>query len=87
MREYDNRVENLQWVSKKENQIHAWINNRKKPLIGCNNPMAILNDDIVRKIRQEYIPYKNSYKKLAKKYNVGIASIGYAIRNQTWKHI
>lgn len=34
----DNRIENLEWCTNRENQIHAWKNNLIKRRYGINNP-------------------------------------------------
>jgi len=40
----DNRIENLEWVTKSENELHAYKNGLKKPLKGSLNPNAKLNE-------------------------------------------
>jgi hypothetical protein len=47
----DNRIENLEWVSQKENNRHAWKNGYLQPKIGQNNPAAKLSTRDVVKIK------------------------------------
>lgn len=50
-------------------------------------PRARLTDDIVRKIRAEYIPSVVSYRMLAEQYGVGTTAIQFVIQRKTWKHV
>lgn len=46
-----------------------------------------LNINIIKDIRSEYIPFKNGYKKLAKKYNICNTVIRDIIKGYYWKNI
>lgn len=48
---------------------------------------AKLNDDLVRKIRKEYIPGVFGTERLAKKYGVSQRAIYCLVTRQTWKHV
>lgn len=54
---------------------------------GSKHFNAKLTEDIVRSIRQEYIPNKIGYIKLAKKYNITVSHATLIIKNKIWKSI
>lgn len=72
----DNRVENLEWVTKAENEKHKILN-------GLHNTTK-LNTELVNQIRKEYKPRVVSTYTLAKKYNVSQAAIHQLLKNKTW---
>lgn len=37
----DNRIENLEWITNKENMRHSWDIGLRKPMIGKNNVMSL----------------------------------------------
>jgi hypothetical protein len=83
----DNRVENLEWVTAKENTEHAIKNKLFNP-VGSNNKRSKLNEIDVLNIRNETKNIKRyNRKKLAQKYNVSESIIKRIVINQTWKHV
>lgn len=81
----DNRIENLEWVTPKENAQHAYKLGLKKPQKGITNGGCKLTESQVLEIRS--LKGLKSYKEIAKMYNVGATAIG-RIQNKThWKHI
>lgn len=82
----DNRVDNLEWCTIKENNQHAidfGLNNSN----GENNPRCLITEEIALKIRHEAEKGDLFLKDLAKKYNVSISLIGAIKYRHTWKHI
>lgn len=78
---YDNRVSNLEWVSRHENMIHASINSyRNRELL------SPLNEDKVRLI-PILLKYGFSIKLIANLYSVGHITIRNIIQGKTWKHL
>jgi len=79
---HDNRVENLEWVTKSENQKHA----AKLGLINCKgsrNSQSKLTEDIV-------IAIFNSNKRtseLSKEYNITQSTICDISKGRSWTHI
>ncbi|MEB5899833.1 NUMOD4 domain-containing protein [Staphylococcus arlettae] len=88
----DNRKSNLEWMTSKENKIHAWnIGLYKKQdrskLSGENNPTSKFTENQVREIRRIYGQGGISQKSLGKLYNTSQAQIYYIVNRITWKNI
>ncbi|WP_234414176.1 helix-turn-helix domain-containing protein [Paenibacillus sp. CAA11] len=58
------------------------LSERKK---GELNPQAKLTWALVRKIREEYVPYEVSQQALASKYGVSRSTISDIVKNRIWK--
>ncbi len=84
-----NNIENLEWITNLDNMRHAWKNGLKNNdfIRGENHPKAILTSDLVRKIKQDYIPRKFGPKTLAKKYGVARSNVKNIVLGKTWKHL
>ena len=81
----DNRIENLEWVTRSENMIHAYrlglnFTNGKK---GIDHPLRKLNEKDILEIRKS----KLSNSELSKLYNVSFQTISKIKLRQRWKHI
>ena len=78
----DNRIENLEWCSHKQNIQHAHntglIKNR-------NNQHGIVGRKIAEEIRNKYIPHKYGVKKLMKEYNLSRGGVENIIYRMTYK--
>lgn len=82
----NNAVNNLEWVSPSENQIHA----SKIGLMpkGEKHHSRKLTDKSVRDIRENVVPYtENGFKAFAKKYKVNQSTIHSVFYRKGWKHI
>ena len=80
----DNRIENLEWVSIKENRRHAI----ETGLWGQNIlDKRKLTNKQVREIRDKYVPYKYTYNKLANEYGVDYKTIWEIIQNKSYKEV
>lgn len=60
---------------------------RQPILLGNDNPVAKLNENDVREIRKLYKPRKYTLEMLARKYNVHLSTIAYAINGKNWGHV
>lgn len=83
----DNRVENLEWCTAKENVAHAKINNRLRYLRGEESYKSVLTEKQVREIRIEYANGGVFQNEIAKRYGVNKATIYYIVRRINWKHV
>lgn len=83
----DNRVENLEWVTKSENTIHAWANGLNWSHKGENHQSSKLTNEQVLEIRNKYTPFEYTYPMLSKEYGVSHHTIRDIVRRESWKHI
>lgn len=83
----DNRIENLEWVTKSENTIHAWTNGLNWSYKGENHKSSKLTNKQVLEIRNKYIPFEYTYPMLSKEYGVSTHAIRDIVRRESWKHI
>ncbi|HGO1484269.1 TPA: NUMOD4 domain-containing protein [Staphylococcus aureus] len=79
----DNSVNNLEWVSAKDNTIHSWKTGLSKG--GENHGMSKLTNNEVLEIRKKYLSKNYSQRKLAKEYNVSQKTIYNIINKKQWK--
>lgn len=83
---HDNRVENLEWCTAKENNVHAFKNGLKKGHIGELHFGAKLKERQVIKMRKLFREGVKR-KELAKMYGLKYAHVVKIISRQIWKHI
>lgn len=79
----DNRLNNLEWCTPSENQLHAFkigLANGKK---GENHAYSKLTNEQILKIRKD----NRSESKIALDYNVNRSLIGMIKRKEIWTHI
>jgi hypothetical protein len=84
----NDNVENLEWMSSKENSIHSYLrprkfNNRK----GENHPSHRFTDKQILKIRGKYIPRIYTTTKLAKEYKTSQSLIWSIVKRKIWTHV
>jgi hypothetical protein len=85
----DNRVENLEWVTPSENQLHACrILGRKNPgFRGEAHSQVKLTRRQVRSIRRLYETHKYTKAELGRMFGVTQENIGHIVRRKTWRHV
>ena len=83
----NNKADNLEWVTGKENVWHAVNNKLMYGLSGQYNSQAKLTNEQAEQIRKEYIPYSKEYNQcgLARKYGVSQCAIYRIIHNKRYK--
>jgi hypothetical protein len=79
----NNSVENLEWVTQKDNVKHAYRTGLKKGLRGENNPSAMLTEEQVIEIRGLVL----SQEKIASMYGVTRGCIKGIKENKTWRYL
>jgi len=83
----DNRLENLEWVSRSENQLHRYRvlkHNR-----GEDRPLAKLREDDVRIIRASYRKGERGHtlRALAERFGVAPSVIRQVLSGRTWRFV
>ncbi len=86
---WDNRIENLEWVTHNYNVRHAYETGLKNPknYKGIGNKTSKLKDNEILSMRKEYSEGNTSYSKLSKKYSISPSNVYSIIKRQTWGHI
>ena len=89
----NNHIDNLEWVTKRENIQHAFDNGLMKwngtvppNLKGSANPTSKLTEEQVREIRSKFKPRIYTREMLGKEYGVSPLTIKDII-HRTWKHV
>ena len=82
----NNQVCNLEWCTYSDNSKHAYDNNLTTIKYGEENNSSKLNDDIVKYIRDNYIPYDREFgtRGLSRKFNVNHSTIMSVLKYETW---
>ncbi|CEQ01670.1 NUMOD4 motif/HNH endonuclease [[Clostridium] sordellii] len=81
----NNRVDNLEWVTKKENQQHEAKRLKKRSGESCY--MSKLDEDIVMEIYNKCKEGKMRYKDIAEEYNVNPSFVSQLVTNRVWRHL
>lgn len=80
----NNALDNLEWVSSKENKAHA-ISIGLGPITGVRHHMAKLTPELAKIIRLSFTGRVGEPKEIAKKYGVSTTTIVSVLKNKTWK--
>lgn len=83
----NNSFDNLEWVSPKENSVHAWEMGLNNGRPGEAHHNVKLTEKDIREIRRCYKTKEMGYRRLAKKYGVNASTIQKIQWGQRWKHI
>lgn len=81
----NNRIENLEYVTASENQIHAVV--ALGSHCGESNPMTRLTSEEVVQIRNKYAAGNTTHSAIAKEYGIEAMAVGSIVRGDTWKHL
>lgn len=80
----DNRVENLEWCTNSQNQIHAVKNGLCNPNHGDRHHMSKLKNEDVIKYREQYETIGINQQDLAKKHSISVTAINNMLRRKTY---
>lgn len=83
----NNNLSNLEWVTGKENTLHAHKLGLCKPQYGEYNPCSKLKEYQVKEIIDLLLSHKYTYEQIAKKYGVNTETIGDIKRKRRWKYL
>jgi hypothetical protein len=83
----DNRLENLEYVTPRQNTLHSYGVLGKKSPIGEAHGQSVLTESDVKSIRIEYAERGASKSELGRRFNVNRKTIEKIVRRQTWRHI
>lgn len=83
----DNRIENLEWCTVKENVVHAVKIGLQTGVLGEANHNCKITEENVYKIKKEYVAEKKTYAELGIIYGISPSQIGRIIKGQRWKHL
>lgn len=85
----NNRVNNLEWVTHRENTAYAVQNGSYDKPDSCASPRAKLTADDVRYIRAHYVPRHREFgaNALARKFNVCTNTIYSVVNHSTYKDV
>lgn len=85
---WDNRIENLEWVTNLENRQHSGEKLIRNIPVGEDSGTAKLTTKAVADIREQLkTPYKGLCSDLADKYGVCASTITWIKQGETWKHV
>ena len=79
----DNRVSNLEWVTRSENMVHAYRNGLNTPRRGSLCGSAKLTWKDVRKIRG--LKGKKTQLEIAKMFGITKGNVQFILHGKTWK--
>lgn len=82
----DNRVENLEWVTRQENEDHAFATGLKDST-GSANVQAKLDEDTVRYIKNSFNGDPKDVYRLVEETDVHRATIQRILRGKIWNHV
>lgn len=81
----NNEISNLEWVTRIENEKHAWRNGLKKPMCGERHSQAKLTWTKVLKIRKLWNSGGYTQARLGKFFGVNDNTIHNVVNYKTWK--
>lgn len=83
----DLSLDNLEWVSARENILHASVTGLNPPNKGEKNGNSKLTKEQVAEIRARWVPFKVLQEDLAREYGVAKITISRLLRRKNWSHV
>jgi HNH endonuclease/NUMOD4 motif len=84
----NNKVENLEYVNRSENMIHAYRTGLRVPAelpCGEQHPNSKLTKEQVAEIRRLYVPHVYGTPRLAKEFGVSAKTVWAIVRGDNWR--
>lgn len=81
----NNKLENLEWVTQKENHEHAAREGLK--MRGVDHHLTVFTEDDIREIRDRFKTEKCSYRGMGREYSIDKSTIKSIVERETWKHV
>lgn len=81
----DNRLANLAWGSKKENQSHRKIHGTN--LASGNHPSSTITEEVAQLIWDDLVIGKTGRKEIAEKFKVSVAIVHGIAQGRTWQSV
>lgn len=85
----DNRIENLEWVTRSENTLHAYNTGLERKVTGCDHWRHIFSPDMIIDIRTNCIPRKKGYGvcDFARKYHCHTSTISDVLKGLSYNDV
>lgn len=83
----NNAYTNLEWVSRSENEIHAWKTGLFNPARGVDTAVAKITERDVRAIRDWYAKGGISQRALGERYGLDQSSVSLIVSRRNWAHV
>lgn len=86
---FDNRLDNLEWVSASQNIQHAYDTGlmTSEHMQGSKHFNAKVNEEDVIEMRRLYDNKEMKIKQISEKYNIGVSTTYDICKRKTWKNI
>ncbi len=82
----DKILSNLEWCTKSENAKHSF-----QIGVQCNkgesHPQAKLTNNLIKEIRNKYVPHIYSSRKIAREYNLSKSHVLAIVNHKSWAHL
>jgi len=83
----NNNVENLEWCSSRDNQLHAFASGLQRKRLGSELHQTKITEDNVRDIRNMWGSGKHKQYEIAKKYNLHPQYVSLVIHRKRWGYV
>lgn len=83
----DNRIDNLEWATDSEQQLHAVVMGLRNKTLGENSNLSKLKNNDVLKIRELYATGNYFQREIADMFGIAEESCHRIIKRKDWKHI
>lgn len=84
---FNNKLPNLEWVTYKENAVHAVKNELHSVQFGENHYKSKLTNDDVINMRLEFSLGNTTTEELSSKYGIVASYVCELLRGEGWKHL